>query len=182
MRVVAIVGSPRVQGNTNFLVQEALKEIAEAGIETETVVVSRQKIGFCLSHDDCGAVPACYLKDDMRSLMDSFWAADGVVLASPAYFGNVSGHMKVFIDRNRFYYRQQKKLAARSVGVITVAATDGMETTRDALRRFLRSVSGLPQEKVHSVIGYTRPAAARDNPALIEEAREMGRKMARDLT
>ncbi|MBI4332777.1 MAG: flavodoxin family protein [Chloroflexi bacterium] len=182
MRVMAIVGSPRAGGNTNFLVQEALNEIGRAGIETEKVTVSEQKIDPCLGHDDCGMVPACHLVDDMGLVLQRFLTADGIILGSPTFFGNVSGQMKIFIDRNRFYYRQQKKIAARSAGIIVVANNSGTESTRDALKRFLRSVSDVPQDRILVAMGLTKPPmAARSNAALIEEARALGRQMAREL-
>lgn len=182
MRVMAIVGSPRVEGNTNFLVQEALEEIGKAGIDTEKVVVSEEKIYPCLCHDDCGMVAACHQEDDMKGILDKFTTADGVILGSPTFFGNVTGQMKVFIDRNRFYHRQKKNISARSAGVIVVANNSGTETARDMLKRFLKSVCTVPQDRILVTMGLTKPPlVARANPALIEEARALGRKMAQEL-
>ncbi|MFC2022437.1 NAD(P)H-dependent oxidoreductase, partial [Chloroflexota bacterium] len=39
MKLVAIVGSPRLKGNTNYLVDEALKEAARLGADTEKIVL-----------------------------------------------------------------------------------------------------------------------------------------------
>lgn len=182
MKVLGIVGSPRPGGSTNFLVQEALNEINKAGIETEKIVVSQQKIGFCQCHDDCGEKPSCYIHDDMTAILDKVINADGIILGSPTFFHNVSAQMKVFIDRNRHYHRQKRMIKARSAGVITLANGSGMESARDILKRFLKSVSDVPQDRILTVIGTVKPPlVARANPELIEQAREMGRLMAREL-
>ncbi len=182
MRVMAIVGSPRVQGNTNFLVQEALDEISKAGIETEKLIVSEQRISPCQCHDDCGMTPSCYQDDDMKWILDKFITADGIILGSPTFFGNVTGQMKLFIDRNRFYHRQKRKIDARSAGIITVANNSGTDSTRDVLKRFLNSVCNVPQDRILVAMGSTKPPmVARANLVLIEEARAMGRKMVQEL-
>lgn len=182
MKVLAIVGSPRVDGNTSFLVDQALAEIAKSGIETEKLIVSQFQINPCLAHDDCGQRPSCHQSDDMKGIIDKVWNADGVILGSPTYFHNVSGQMKVFIDRNRFYHRQQRKLKAKSAGVVVVANSTGTEVAADVLKRFLASTSNIPPAKVLLAVGLTKPpTTARANPELIEQAKALGRKMAEEL-
>ena len=182
MKVLAVVGSPRVDGNTGFLVDQALAEIAKAGIQTEKVIVAQLKIGPCLAHDDCGQVSACRQADDMRSLIDKVWNADGIILGSPTYFHNVSGQMKVFIDRNRFYHRQQRKMKARSAGIVVVANGSGDDVAVQVLKRFFGATSNIPPEQLLVAEGLTKPPmAARNNPELIEQARTLGRRMAEQL-
>ncbi len=182
MKVLAVVGSPRVDGNTSFLVDQALAEIAKSGIETEKVIVSQLKIGPCLAHDDCGQVPACHQNDDMKGIIDKVWNADGIILGSPTYFHNVTGQLKVFIDRNRFYHRQQRKMKARAAGIVAVANGSGSDIAVQVLKRFLGSTSNIPPEKILVAEGLTKPPMiARANPELIEQAKTLGRKMAAEL-
>ena len=52
-KVVGIVGSPRKDGNTEFLVQTALDKIQEKGIDVELIRLADKKIGYCIGCDVC---------------------------------------------------------------------------------------------------------------------------------
>lgn len=182
MKVLAVVGSPRIEGNTSFLADQALAEIARAGIQTEKLIVSQFNINPCLAHDDCEKATVCHQADDMRVIIDKVWSADGIILGSPTYFHNVTGQMKVFIDRNRFYHRKQRKMKAKSAGIIVVANGAGNDVAVQVLKRFFGATSNIPQENILVAEGLTRPPmAARANPELIEQAKNLGRKMAEQI-
>ena len=99
MKVIAIVGSPRKNGNTNSVVQQILKGAADAGAETRTFLLNEmnykgcQGCGYCKSHEKCK------LEDDLTELFDEMVRADGVVFGSPIYFGQFTGQMRLFLDR-----------------------------------------------------------------------------------
>ena len=56
MKLLAIVGSPRLEGNTNYLVDQALEEASKLGAEVAKLVLSQYKLNPCLGHDDCGSL------------------------------------------------------------------------------------------------------------------------------
>ncbi|TET68945.1 MAG: flavodoxin family protein, partial [Dehalococcoidia bacterium] len=117
MKLLAIVGSPRLKGNTNYLVGQALKEAAALGAETEKIVLSQYVVNPCLGHDNCASFDACQQKDDAGWILDRLCQADGVIIATPVYYYNVSAQMKAFIDRNYFLYKHNQKYKARAVGI-----------------------------------------------------------------
>ena len=86
MKVVAIGGSPRLQGHTNYLIDQALNELASRGIETEKIVLNEYKIGPCQAHLNCASFSECQQKDDGSWILEKFRQADGVIIASPVYF------------------------------------------------------------------------------------------------
>ena len=131
MNILAIVGSPRLNGNTNFLVDQALQEALKFGAQTEKIILSEHKMNPCLGHQNCSQFDSCFQNDDGIGILQKFCEAEGLILATPVYYYDVTAWMKIFIDRNYFLYRHQIKAKARAVGMIVVAAGAGIE---DALR------------------------------------------------
>lgn len=183
MKVVAIVGSPRPEGNSSCLVDMALEELKNEGIDTRKVLLVNHQIGWCLGHVDCGSSPNClHDRDDAAAIVEDVFSADGIILATPVQMQNVSALMKNFMDRTRFKRRQKIKMPARSVGLIAVAANTGMEDTLARLQRYVVDQSELPAEKMHTLSGKAgNPGEAKQNPELTKQAREMGKKMAAEL-
>jgi len=181
-RVVAVVASPRRDGNSRALVEAALERLTALGCRCETIDLCGLRIAPCDAHDDCADRERCaHSGDDADGAIEAVYAAEGLLLASPVYYENVSAQMKLFIDRCYFPYMHERRLAAGVVGVIAVAAETGLEDTLAALRRFVAlstdhdvptfSLGGLADE---------RGAAAAD-PELRAAARRLADDMARYL-
>lgn len=182
MKILAIVGSPRLKGNTNFLVDRALDEAIKLGAETEKIVISQHKVNPCLGHDNCASLASCTQKDDAGWIMDKLYEADGVILASPVYYLNVTAQMKAFLDRNYFPYKKNLRAKARVVGIIVVGEQMGIEDTLYTLHQFIDWVFFVGQGRRFTVTGYANHVGdAEKNTPLVAEARELGRKMATSL-
>ncbi|MFC1968104.1 flavodoxin family protein [Chloroflexota bacterium] len=183
MKILAIVGSPRPEGNSSYVVDIALEEAKKQGIEVEKVMLIEKQIGWCRGHVECGSQQNClHDPDDAVEVVEKLFSADGVLLASPVYMGNVSGIMKNFMDRTRFKGRLDLKMPARSLGLIVVASNSGIEDTLAILERYVARRCGIPPEKIHKVGGKARdPGEAQANQELIRQARELGQKMAEEL-
>jgi multimeric flavodoxin WrbA len=178
MKVVAIVGSPHVNGNTSYLADQALKELSSQGVETEKIVLGQCVINPCQGHENCGTFKECQQKDDAPRIIEKFNQADGVILASPVYFFDISAQMKAFIDRNFFTFTHGGQKKAKYAGLIAIGGGGGADETIATLKRF----AGLPEEHCYVVSGYTGQEPARNNPQLVKQARDMGKKMAAGLT
>ena len=179
MKVVAIGGSPRLGGNTNYLIDQALDELASRGVETEKIVLNQYKIGPCQAHDNCGATEQCQQDDDARWILEKYSQADAVILASPVYFGSISAQVKTFMDRSVFLFRHNVEPNARCFGLIAIAANGGFDETIEELKKF----SGRPGDRRAKLLilkgavgGHDKHA--KDNPEMVKQAREMGRQMA----
>ena len=182
MKLLAIVGSPRLKGNTNYLVEQSLEEAAKLGAETEKIILSQYVVNPCLGHDNCASYDTCRQKDDTVWILDKLCEADGVILATPVYYYNVSAQMKAFIDRNYFLYKHGRKSRARVVGIIVVAGSEGIEDTLHTLRQFIDETFEVNEDKIFTVCGYAdRLGEGKDNLPLVEEARKLGRQMAASL-
>ena len=124
MNVVAFSGSARRDGNTAILVGEVFRELAAAGIETELVQLAGKAI------HGCRACTGCFKKKNGRCSFDDDFAndciakmaaADGIILASPTYFADVSSETKALIDRAGFVARANGNMLRRKAGAAVVA-------------------------------------------------------------
>lgn len=99
--VLGINGSPHKEGIVSDILQEVLNGAKDAGAETETVYLYELRIihepGY-YSEDPKKEVPERMPKDDIVALYPKIRRADGLVLATPVYWANMSGVMKDFID------------------------------------------------------------------------------------
>jgi multimeric flavodoxin WrbA len=181
MKIVAIVGSPRLKGNTNYLVDQALDEAQKYGAETEKIVLSDYEVKPCLGHDNCSSLDSCLQKDDTIWILDRFRTAEGIILATPVYYYNVSAQMKAFIDRNYFIYKHGQKYGVSAVSVIVVAEQIGIEDTLHTLRQFIDEFN-VADNKVFIASGYaSRVGDIQNNPSLIKAARNVGRQIVESL-
>ena len=182
MKLLAIVGSPRLKGNTNYLVEQSLEEAAKRGAETEKIILSQYVVNPCLGHDNCASYDTCRQKDDTGWILDRLCQADGVILATPVYYYNVSAQMKAFIDRNYFLYMHDRKSRARTLGIIVVAESLGIEDTLHTLRQFVDEAFEVNEDKIFTVCGYAGGSGeVKNNLPLVEEARKLGQQMVASL-
>ena len=179
-KVVAVIGSPRRRGNTATLVDAALEELERSGCDCTRIVLADKRIEFCSGHVYCGE-RACPHDDDMAGILEQVYCADGLLLATPIYYENVSGQMKTFMDRNATRYYGEKWLTAKVVGVIAVAAESGADDTLAAMRRFVAFSN--PEELPVVALGgcADKPGDAAQDAELMAKARALGRAMAERL-
>jgi multimeric flavodoxin WrbA len=183
LHILALVGSPRLGGNTDFLVDQALEEAAKLGAQTEKITLSQYTVAPCLGHDDCGSFKSCVQNDDTSWILDKLCEADGVILATPVYYYNVSAQLKALIDRNYFLYMHDRKSQARSVGIIVVAQSEGIEDTVHTMKRYINEVFKVLEDRAIELHGYAFSLGeAKNKSQLVERAREFGRKMVKSLT
>jgi multimeric flavodoxin WrbA len=176
--VVAVVGSPRPGGNTSILVDAALSELERRGAAVDKIMLRDHRIAPCLGHDTCGDLEVCPQGDDAGEVLAAVYAADGLLLATPVYYENVSAQMKAFIDRNVFQYNHEVFLTPRVVGLLVVTAETGLEDTLGALRRFV-ALSTESEIPTFSMGGFADTAgAAAGDDELLAAARRLGADMA----
>lgn len=128
MRVLAINGSARKNGNTAIMINTLLAELTAEGIETEHVQLAGQDLRGCLACYKCFETKdkkCIQKKDKLNELIEKMQGADGIVLGSPTYFANVTSNMKSLIDRAGLVSIANGRMFARKVGAAVVAARRG---------------------------------------------------------
>jgi multimeric flavodoxin WrbA len=78
MYILAIVGSPRLDGNTSYLVDQALDEATKLGARSEKIIISQHRLSPCLAHINCRGFDSCAQQDDGTWILDKFCEADSV--------------------------------------------------------------------------------------------------------
>lgn len=140
MKVVAFNGSPRGDGNTAILIDHVLAELREEGIETERIQMAGKPIHGCIACYRCmkNKDGLCAEDDDSANeWIGKMIEADGIILGSPTYFGNVTTEIKALIDRAGFVSRMNGFLFKRKVGAAIVAVRRaGSTQVFDAINRF----------------------------------------------
>ena len=124
MKVVAFNGSPRKEGNTYLLIQRVFEELKKGGIETEYVHIGGKPLRGCTACFKCVEKKdkRCVLPDDgLNDYVEKMAGAEGIILASPVYFSNVTAEMKALIDRVGFVSIANGGLLKRKVGAAVVA-------------------------------------------------------------
>jgi multimeric flavodoxin WrbA len=124
MKVVAFNGSPRKEGNTAALIKHVLAELEKEGIETETVQVGGKSIHGCIACAKCfeNADKKCVIdKDIVNECIEKMLEADGIILASPTYFADLTPELKALIDRAGFVAKANSEMFRHKVGAAVVA-------------------------------------------------------------
>lgn len=99
MKVLGIYGSPRKEGNSDLLLDQALKGARAAGAETDSIYVRDFEFCGCLECLGCEKTGVCVLKDDMQDLYPRIQEAEVIILATPIFFYGFSSQLKALIDR-----------------------------------------------------------------------------------
>jgi len=134
MKVMGIVGSPRIHGNTEQLTEEALRMLREQGIETELVRLAVKEILPCTACGTCEDEETCTLDDDLLPLYRAVKDADGLILASPVFFGSATPQLKAFMDRAGYIsYNNGFTFARKAGGPLVVAGRNGGNFTNAQL-------------------------------------------------
>ena len=124
MKVLGIVCSPRLHGNTEILVQASLAKAQEEGAEIELVTLAGKTIAPCDSCYSCRKTDKCHIKDDMQDIYTKLLEADGIIFGTPVYFGTVCAQAKALIDRS-YVFLGEHKLRNKVAGVVVTTGRLG---------------------------------------------------------
>jgi len=122
IKIVGIVGSPRIGGNTEYLVAETLKVMEKDGVQTELVRLSDKEVKPCDACLSCRKTGDCWIEDDLKSIFDKMTNADGIILSSPVYFGSATPQIKALIDRAGYLSVAKGRVFENKIGGAIVVA------------------------------------------------------------
>ena len=183
MKVIAFNGSARKDGNTAILVRKVFSELEKEGIETELVQLAGQHIHGCAACLQCfkNKNCRCAVDDDIvNDCIDKMVTADGIILASPTYFADLTSETKALIDRTGFVARANDDMFKRKVGAAVVAVRRaGAMHTFDSLNHFfLISQMIIPGSSYWNIgIGRAKGEVEKDEEGL-RTMQHLGQNMA----
>lgn len=175
MKIIALQGSPNIDGSTAILVEEFARGAREAGHAVERVDVARLDVRPCTGCVACGYEGPCVQRDGMGAVRSSLLAADMVVLATPLYYYGMSAQLKTVVDR---FCSFNASLTARHLkSVLLAVAWNADDWTFEALAAHYRTlVRYLQMDDCGMVLGRGcgTPAMTRRSEA-VKEAYGLGR-------
>ncbi|GFO69953.1 flavodoxin family protein [Geomonas limicola] len=128
MKVTAFNGSARKGGNSTLLINRVFSELHQEGIETELVELAGSPIRGCIACYGCfkNRDRRCTIKDDLvNDAIEKMVASDGILIASPTYFADITSETKALIDRAGMVGRANDFLYRRKAGAAVVAVRRG---------------------------------------------------------
>lgn len=128
MKVVAINGSARKNGNTSILIDKVFEPLRQKGIECTQIQLAGHTIRGCRACYKCSNKKNkhCSFEEDIvNDCIDKMIAADGIILGSPVYVTDVSAEMKALIDRTCLVSKANKNFLKRKIGAAVLAVRRG---------------------------------------------------------
>lgn len=177
MKVLMINGSPRADGNTAIALEEMRAVFAREGVETRLVQVGQLAVRGCTACGRCRELGRCVYDDVVNELAAEFETAEGLVAASPVYYGSANATLIAVLDR-LFQSTGFDKTMKVGAGVVC-ARRGGCSATFDQLNKYF-TISGMPvvsSQYWNSIHGRTPGEAARDAEGL-----QTMRVLARNMT
>lgn len=183
MKVVAINGSPKAEGNTAHAIRMVCTELEAEGIETEVIQVGNQIIRGCIACGQCARNrdERCVLTgDDVNGYIQSMKGADGIILGSPVYYSAIAGTMKSFLDRVFYVSGANGGLFRHKVGasVVAVRRSGGLPAFDQLNNYLLYSEMLLPGSNYWNVIYGAKPGEVERDEEGQQIMRLLGRNMA----
>ncbi|HOX34794.1 MAG TPA: flavodoxin family protein [Methanoregulaceae archaeon] len=183
MKVVAFNGSARKDGNTAVLVNTVFKELKKAKIKTELVQLSGKKIRGCLACGKCfeNKDGRCVIGNDIvNECIGKMAEADGIILASPTYFTDVSAEMKALIDRAGYVARANDNMFRRKAGaaVVAVRRAGGIHAFDTLNHFFFINEMVVPGSSYWNIGIGLAPGDVKNDEEGLETMRTLGRNMA----
>ena len=183
MKLVAINGSARKDGNTAILLRYVLAEVEKEGIETELVQLSGKTIHGCVVCRECSKKKdrLCGQKNDFgNECIAKMDAADAILLGSPTYVADIAPEIKALIDRACLVARANGGMFRRKVGAAVVAVRRaGAIHAFDALNHFfLIGEMIVPGSSYWNIAIGREPGEVENDAEGIETMKTLGRNMA----
>jgi multimeric flavodoxin WrbA len=182
------MGSPRIGGNTDLLLDACLKGVEASGVVAEKIRTYDLKIAPCQEFYGCLKDGDCVIKDDMQELYEKLLGADIVIFASPMFFYGISGQLKSLIDRCQALWARRSILNqpppgnGRKGAFIAVGATRGKKLFNGSIltMKYLFKEIGVAYTDQLLVRGIDAKGEITDHPTAISEAHELGIRLTRD--
>lgn len=161
MKVIGLLGSP-VKRGTSLLLESSLDTIAKNNINTELLHIKDYELEFCRGCNTCLKEGRCVIDDDLTKIGDKLIEADGIIFASPSYFGLPTAELKNLMDRSRYLKMQDHKLKNKVMGVVASSGLNqgGGQSTIEAINRFglthgmiIIGPASHPQSEANMVVG-----------------------------
>lgn len=187
MKVLGIMGSPRMGGNTDVLMDEALRGAREAGAFAEKIVVDELEIAPCAEFNGCTKTGDCVIRDDMDEIYEGLDEADAVIIGAPIFFYGLPAQLKALVDRcqvfwaRKYVLKQETTKRGRKGAFIAVGATKGANLFDGAKLtvKCLFDVMDVDYSDELLVRSVDQKGEVKKHPTAMKDAYELGKRLAK---
>jgi len=184
LKVLGIMGSPRIKGNTDLLLDEALKGAQSQRAEVEKIVIDKLNISPCREYYGCLRDGNCVIKDDMDDIYPKLLSTDAIIVASPIFFYAVSAQLKALIDRcqalwARKYILKNLDVPLRKGTFIAVGATKGERLFEGPVLTIKYLFKAINVEYVDELLirGVDKRGEIKEHPTALADAFQTGKRL-----
>lgn len=192
VKIIAIYGSPRRDGNSATMLKKAVAGARQEGAEVEEVFLRDYKISPCLEIYACIKTGECAIRDDFPGILAKLEDSTGIMLASPIFFYSVSAHTKIFMDRcqslwvRKYWIEKQPFAGAPEIRkglFISVGATSGKKLFDGAILtvKYFFDVLSAGLWKTVLCRGVDHKGEIENREECLNESFEAGRALAKVL-
>lgn len=183
MKVVAINGSPKSNGNTYEAIKAVAKELEKENIEVEVIHIGNKVVRGCLACNGCvkNKNERCVIQnDEVNEWIQKMKDADGIILGSPVYYSAIAGTMKAFLDRAFYVASSNGGMFRHKVGTSVVAVRrSGGIPVFDQLNNYINySEMVMPTSNYWNVVYGTTPGEASKDEEGMQIMGVLGKNMA----
>ncbi len=187
MNVIAFLGSPRKDGNTEILLKEVIRGIEDSGYDVKTFDLNSMNIEPCQDCGGCDETGECIIHDDMDDVYEAIRTADRIILASPIFFFALSAQTKKMIDRCQCLwcekYILKKPVSGGKFGrkglLLLVGGMKkeiGARCSESCAQAFFRTIS-VPEHSTLSFLGVDKKGEILNHPTALQEAYSEGKRL-----
>jgi len=185
-RVLAVVGSPRKNGNTHILVSKIAEGAAENGAVVDELLLGELSINECDGCHACWKGRHCSKNDDMRGLYPRISSSDIIIFGTPVYWYGPTALMKAFIDRFVYFNcpENRKKIQGLSAVIAVPFEEDDPDMASGVIGFFRKSLAYLEIRLLGEITvpGVGEKGAIRRKEKYLQKACDLGRTLARPHT
>jgi NAD(P)H-dependent FMN reductase len=186
LKIVTFFASPRRGGNTESLMNAALRPVAEAGHDITVYPLNTLNIRPCQDCGGCTETGVCILGDDMTGIFAAIRAADRIILASPVFFYSLSAQAKAMVDRCQSFWCE-KYLLKRPIpagpqgrkGLLLLVGgmrkENAAHCAEETAKAFFRTIS-VPEHETLSYGGMDGRGDIEKHPTALQDAYEAGKR------
>ncbi|HOC77656.1 MAG TPA: flavodoxin family protein [Methanofastidiosum sp.] len=183
IKILAIIGSPRRNGNTHILIDKLLEGAKSEGADTDSIFLNDFKITECDGCHVCWKGMECPKRDDMNGFYEKIIYSDVLIFGTPVYWYGPTALMKGFIDRLVYFNcpENREKIKGKAVAVVIPFEEEDERASLATVEIFEKSLGYLEMNLTDVLLapGVGEKGAILEKKIILERAFNIGRMLTR---
>ena len=185
-KILAVIGSPRRNGNTHILVSKIAEGALSNGAIVDELFLGELTIRECDGCHICWKGKECSKNDDMRTIYPSIIQSDIIIFGTPVYWYGPTALMKAFIDRFVYFNCSENREKIRNLSAVIAIPFEEecLETAMPVFEFFKKSLEYLQIRLIGKIVvpGVSGKGDINQKAELLHQAYELGRAIANGNT